>query len=198
LECIVSLPDRMFFNTGITTYIWIVTNKKSDNRKGKVQLIDGTSFFSQMRKNLGDKGKYIRDEQSQQLFEIYQNNEENEFCKIYPNNFFGYTKVVVEQPLIEDGDIKTNSKGNPKADTSKRDSERVPLSESIDDYYDREVRPHLSDSWMDRSKDKVGYEINFTKYFYQSNPLRSLEEISKDLKILDDEIQTLSLEMTNE
>ena len=198
LACIVSLPDRMFFNTGITTYIWIVTNKKSSNRKGKVQLIDGTSFFSQMRKNLGDKGKYITDEQSQQLFEIYQNNEENEFCKIYPNNFFGYTKVVVEQPLIENGDIKTDKKGNPKPDTSKRDTERVPLSESIDDYYDREVRPHVSDSWMDRSKDKVGYEINFTKYFYKFTPLRGLDEISTDLKTLDDEIQKLSLEMTNE
>ena len=198
LECIVSLPDRMFFNTGITTYIWIVTNKKSSDRKGKVQLIDGTSFFSQMRKNLGDKGKYITDEQSQRLFEIYQNNKENQFCKIYPNNFFGYTKVVVEQPLIENGDIITDRQGNPKPDTSKRDTERVPLSDSIDDYYDREVRPHLSDSWMDRSKDKVGYEINFTKYFYQFTPLRSLEEISNDLKNLDDEIQTLSLEMTNE
>jgi type I restriction enzyme M protein len=198
LECIVSLPDRMFFNTGITTYIWIVTNKKSSDRKGKVQLIDGTSFFTSMRKNLGDKGKYITDEQSQQLFEIYQNNEDNEFCKIYPNNFFGYTKVVVEQPLIENGDIKTDKKGNPKADTSKRDTERVPLSESIDDYYDREVRPHLSDSWMDRSKDKVGYEIKFTKYFYRFTPLRSLDDISNDLKTLDDEIQKLSLEMTDE
>ena len=198
LECIVSLPDRMFFNTGITTYIWIVTNKKSSDRKGKVQLIDGTSFFSQMRKNLGDKGKYITDEQSQQLFEIYQNNEENEFCKIYPNNFFGYTKVVVEQPLIENGDIKTDKKGNPKPDTSKRDTERVPLTESIDDYYDREVRPHLSNSWMDRSKDKVGYEINFTKYFYKFTPLRSLDEISSDLKTLNDEIQKLSLEVTND
>jgi type I restriction enzyme M protein len=198
LECVVSLPDRMFFNTSITTYIWIVTNKKSSDRKGKVQLIDGSSFFSQMRKNLGDKGKYITNEQSQQLFEIYQNNEENEFCKIYPNNFFGYTKVVVEQPLIEDGDIKTDRQGSPKPDTSKRDTERVPLSESIDDYYDREVRSHLPDSWMDRSKDKVGYEINFTKYFYQFTPLRSLNEISSDLKTLDDEIQKLSLEITYE
>jgi type I restriction enzyme M protein len=151
-----------------------------------------------MRKNLGDKGKYVTDEQSQQLFAIYQNNEENEFSKIYPNNFFGYTKVVVEQPLIEDGDNKTDKKGNQKPDTSKRDTERVPLSESIDEYYDREVRPHLSDSWMDRSKDKIGYEINFTKYFYQFTPLRSLDEISSDLKTLDDEIQKLSLEMTNE
>ena len=198
LECIVSLPDRMFFNTGITTYVWIVTNKKSSDRKGKVQLIDGTSFFTSMRKNLGDKGKYINEDQTTQLFETYQNNEENEFCKIYPNSHFGYTKVVVEQPLIENGDIKTDKKGNPKPDTSKRDNERVPLSEGVDEYYDREVKPHVPDSWMDRSKDKIGYEINFTKYFYKFNPLRSLEDISRDLKSLDDEIKQLSLEMTDE
>ena len=197
LECIVSLPDRMFFNTGITTYVWIVTNKKSPDRKGSVQLIDGTSFSTSMRKNLGDKGKYITEEQIQELFEIYQNNEENEFCKIYPNSFFGYTKVVVEQPLIEDGDIKTDKKGNPKPDTSKRDSERVLLSENVDEYYNREVKPHIPDSWMDRSKDKIGYEINFTKYFYKFTPLRSLEDISEDLKSLDDEIKRLSMEMTS-
>ena len=198
LECIVSLPDRMFFNTGITTYIWMVTNKKSQDRKGKVQLIDGTSFSTSMRKNLGDKGKYITEEQTQQLFEIYQNNEETEFCKIYPNSFFGYTKVVIEQPLIEDGRPKTDKTGNPKPDTSKRDSERVPLSDSIDDYYDREVKPHLLDSWMDRSKDKVGYEINFTKYFYKFTPLRTLEDISQDLNSLEREINQLSLDMTDE
>jgi len=198
LECIVSLPDRMFFNTGITTYVWIVTNKKSSDRKGSVQLIDGTSFSTSMRKNLGDKGKYITEEQIQELFEIYQNNEENEFCKIYPNSFFGYTKVVIEQPLIEDGDIKTDKKGNPKPDTSKRDSERVLLSENIDEYYNREVKPHITDSWMDRSKDKIGYEINFTKYFYKFTPLRRLEDISQDLKSLDDEIKRLSMEMTGE
>jgi len=198
LECIVSLPDRMFFNTGITTYIWILTNKKSSDRKGKVQLIDGSSFFSQMKKNLGDKGKYITEEQTQQLFEIYQNNEETEFCKIYPNSFFGYTKVVVEQPLIEDGKVKTDKKGNPKPDTSKRDSERVLLSEDVDEYYDREVKPHVSNSWMDRSKDKIGYEINFTKYFYKFTHLRTLEDISQDLNSLEREINQLSLGMTDE
>tara|TARA_E500000178_G_scaffold356070_1_gene431450 strand:+ start:200 stop:1906 length:1707 start_codon:yes stop_codon:yes gene_type:complete len=198
LECIVSLPDRMFFNTGITTYIWIVTNKKSSERKGKVQLIDGTSFSTSMRKNLGDKGRYINEKQIQELFDIYQKNEENKFCKIYQNSFFGYTKIVVEQPLIEDGDIKTDKKGNRKPDTSKRDSERVLLSENVDEYYDREVRPHLPDSWIDRSKDKIGYEINFTKYFYKFTPLRSLEEISQDLKSLDDEIKQLSVDMTGE
>jgi type I restriction enzyme M protein len=198
LECIVSLPDRMFFNTGITTYIWIVTNKKSEERKGKIQLIDGTSFSTSMKKNLGDKSKYITENQKDQLFEIYQKFEENEFCKIYSNTFFGYTKVVVEQPLIENGEIKKDRQGNPKADTSKRDNERVPLSESIEDYYEREVKPHLPDAWMDRSKDKIGYEVNFTKYFYKFTPLRSLEEITKDLKSLDEEIQKLTMEMTDE
>ena len=195
LECIVALPDRMFFNTGITTYIWIVTNKKSEERKGQVQLINGISFSTKMKKNLGDKGKYLSDEQIQTLFDIYQSNEEGEFCKIFPNEFFGYTKVVVEQPLIEDGETKTDKKGNPKPDPKKRDHERVPLDQNVDEYWQREVQPHLSGSWMDRSKDKVGYEINFTKYFYQFTPLRSVEEITDDLRTLDEEISQLSLEI---
>jgi type I restriction enzyme M protein len=198
LECILSLPDRMFFNTPINTYVWFLTNKKSTSRKGKVQLIDGTSFFSQMRKNLGEKGKYIKEEQSQKLFDIYQNNEENEFCKIYSNSFFGYTKIVVEQPLIEDGKVKKDKDGNSKADSSKRNSERVPLSENVDEYYQQEVKPHLPESWIDRSKDKVGYEINFTKYFYKFTPLRSLEDISQDLKSLDDEIKQSLKVITDE
>ena len=197
LECIVQLPDRMFFNTGITTYIWIVTNKKSNDRKGKVQLIDGTSFWSSMKKNLGDKGKEIKDHQIDELVQIYLDNSEGEYCQIHSNQFFGYTKVVVEQPLIEDGEVKTDKKGNPKPDTSKRDSERIPLSESVGDYYEREVKPHLPNSWMDRSKDKVGYEINFTKYFYKFTPLRPIEEISRDLEVIDTEILNLSRRVQN-
>jgi type I restriction enzyme M protein len=197
LECIVSLPDRMFFNTGITTYIWIVTNKKSSDRKGKVQLIDGTRFHSPM-KNLGDKNKYITDEQAQQILEIYQNNKENEFCKIYPNNFFGYTKVVVEHPLIEDGNVKKDKQDNPKPDNSKRSNERIPLSESVDEYYNRMVKIYFPESWIDRSKDKIGYEINFSKYFYKFKPLRNLDEISQDLKLLDNEIERLFLDLGHE
>jgi type I restriction enzyme M protein len=192
LECIVSLPDQMFFNTSITTYFWIVTNKKSSGRKGKVQLIDGTSFFNNMRKPLGDKRKSMSDEQIEVLFNRYIEFQESEYSKILPNNFFGYTKVTIEQPLIENGDIKTDKKGNPKPDTSKRDTERIPLSDSIEAYYEREVVPHVSDSWMDRSKDKVGYEINFTKYFYRFVELRRLEDISFDIQSLDKEIENLS------
>lgn len=198
LEAIIQLPDRMFFNTSITTYIWIVTNKKSSNRRGKVQLIDGTSFSSNMKKNYGDKSKYINDDQIKCLFKIYEDNIENEFCKIYSNHFFGYTKVVVEQPLTENGVILKDRHGNIKPDTSKRDSERIPLSLDIDEYYQHEIKNYLPNSWMDRSKDKVGYEINFTKYFYKFTLLRSVEEILKDLKFIDEEINQLSQGMIDE
>jgi len=192
LECIVQLPDQMFFNTGITTYFWVVTNKKSPERKGKVQLIDGSSFFRTMKKSLGSKRKEIKPEQSDELFNLYQNFENGEFSKIFDNQFFGYTRVTIEQPLIEDGVVKTDKSGKPKPDSSQRDTERVPLSESIEEYFDREVRPHLPDSWMDRSKDKVGYEINVTKYFYKFTPLRNLDVIHKDLLTLDTEIKSLT------
>ena len=106
-----------------------------------------------MKKSLGSKRKWVTPEQSDDLFNLYQTFEEGDFSKIYPNNFFGYTKVVVEQPLIEDGDIKTDKNGNPKPDTSKRDSERILLSENVDEYYESEVKPHIPDSWMDRFSD---------------------------------------------
>ena len=195
LECIVSLPDQLFFNTGISTYVWIVSNKKSGKRQGKVQLIDGSSFFKLMKKSLGNKRKEISDEGREQLLGIFKNFEEDEFCKIYPNKFFGYTKVTIEQPTIENDNVVTDKQGNPKPDTKKRDYERVPLTEDIDEYFEREVKPHLPDSWMDNSKNKVGYEINFTKYFYKYKPLRSLEEISQDLLRLDKETEGLMKEI---
>jgi type I restriction enzyme M protein len=145
---------------------------------------------------LGSKRKWITPEQTDELVRLYEEFKEGANSKIYPNNFFGYTKVVVEQPLIEDGKLKKDKSGHPKPDTSKRDHERIPLSDSIDDYYEREVKPHLSDSWMDRSKDKVGYEINFTKYFYTFTPQRSVEQISIDIESLDAEIRKLSSGLT--
>ena len=195
LECIVSLPDQLFFNTGISTYVWIVSNKKSGKRQGKVQMIDGSSFFKSMKKSLGNKRKEISDEGRDKLLGIFKNFEEDEFCKIYSNKFFGYTKVTIEQPTIENDNVVTDKQGNPKPDTKKRDYERIPLTENIEEYFQREVKPHLPDSWMDRSKDKVGYEINFTKYFYQYNPLRSLSDISQDLLKLDKETEGLMKEI---
>ena len=189
LECIVSLPDQLFFNTGITTYIWIVNNKKTEKRKGKIQLINGSSSFKQMKRSLGNKRKEITDENRNTILKSYLNFEETEFSKIYPNGFFGYTKVRIEQPLMEDGEIVTDKKGKSKSNSKKRDFERVPLQQDIEEYYEREVKPHLPNSWMDREKDRVGYEINFTKYFYKYKPLRSLEEITQDLLKLDEEIE---------
>ncbi len=193
LETIVQLPDRMFFNTGITTYLWIVTNKKSSNRKGKVQLINGSKKFQIMRKNLGEKGKEITPENKDQILSTYLNFEENEICKIFENEYFGYTKVQVEQPLVEDDQVKKDRSGNPKPDTKLRDHERIPLKDSIDRYYETEVKPHLPDSWMDRSKDKIGYEISFTKYFYKMKPLRGSREIINELIELEQEIKNNGL-----
>ena len=191
LECVVALPDQMFFNTGISTYIWIVNNKKSDRRKGKVQLIDGSTFYSKMRKNLGSKSKFISEEQIGELTKHYTDFKENEYTKIYPNHFFGYTKVVIEQPLMEDGKLVMDKKGNLKSDSKLKDSERIPLGVDVDEYFEREVKPHLPNSWMDREKDTIGYEINFTKYFYQYKPLRGLEEITKDLLELEKDSELL-------
>ena len=187
LECIIALPDKLFFNTSISTYIWILTNRKSEARQGKIQLINAVDFFDKMKRNLGDKGVFISDSHIRQLVELYTNFEETEHSKIYPNEFFGYTKVTVERPLIdaETGGILRDKRGNPKPDPALRDHERVPLTEEIDDYYQREVKPHMPDSWLDRSKDKVGYEINFNRYFYQYTPLRSLKEIADEMLALE-------------
>jgi len=190
LEGIIAMPDQLFFNTGISTYIWFVTNKKAPHRKGKVQLINATDFFKPMKKSLGSKRKEISEEQRKQIIELYTAFEENEHSKIYPNSYFGYTKVTVEQPTLDEaGKVILNRKGEAKPDPKKRDTERIPLGEDIDAYFKREVAPHLPDAWMDRDKDKVGYEINFTKYFYKYKPLRPLAEIKKDLLALEEEME---------
>ena len=187
LECIIALPEKLFFNTSIATYIWILTNKKSAARQGKIQLINAVDFHDKMKRNLGEKNAFIAESHIHQIVELYTNFEETEHAKIYPNNFFGYTKVTVERPLIdaETEDVVLDKKGTPKPDTKLRDHERVPLTENIEDYYQREVEPHLPDSWIDRKKDKVGYEINFNRYFYQYTPLRSLKEITDELLALE-------------
>jgi len=195
LDCIVSLPDQLFFNTGISTYLWILTNKKLEDRKGKVQLIDGSSFFKSMKKSLGNKRKEVTDEGRNKVLESYSNFVENEYSQIHDNEYFGYTKVTIEQPKIEDGEVVTNKQGKPKPDTSKRDHERIPLTDDIEEYFEREVKPHLPESWMDDTKNKVGYEVNFTKYFYQYKPLRSMSEITQDLLKLEKESENLLKEV---
>jgi type I restriction enzyme M protein len=188
LETIVQLPDRMFFNTPITTYLWIVTNKKSSVRKGKIQLINAKNFFQLKRKNLGDKGKEINDENKNNILKAYLDFKENEISKIFDNKFFCYTKVQIEQPIIENNKVKKLKTGEPKPDVNLRDHERVPVNISIEEYFDREVKPFLPNSWMDRSKDKVGYEISFNKVFYKYKKQRDSKSIKDELLKLDKEI----------
>ena len=190
LETIVQLPDRMFFNTGITTYLWIVTNKKPSNRKGKIQLIDGSEFYNHIKKNLGDKSKEINDTDKNKILKTYLEYEENEISKIFENDYFCYTKVQIEQPLKKNGEVVKLKTGTPKPDTKLRDHERIPFNVSIEKYYEQEVKPHLPHSWMDRSKDKVGYEINFAKEFFKYKKLKDLNVVLKEIETLNETIES--------
>ena len=125
------------------------------------------------------KGKEISNDQIEQILKIHRSNQEGEFSQIHKNKFFGYTKVVIEQPLIEEGQLQTDRRGKRKPDTSKRDYERIPLSENMDQYFSDEIQPHLPGAWMDRSKDKVGYEINLNDIEQDSN----INEIENWFKI---------------
>ena len=195
LEAIIALPTELFYNTGIATYIWIVTNRKPERRKGKVQLVNAVDFYQKMRRSLGNKRNYISPEQIEEVTDIYARFEEGEHCKVFDNEDFGFTKVTVERPLVEDEQMLFDKQMNPKPDPKLRDYEKVPLKEDVDEYFKREVLPHVPDAWMDRSKDRVGYEINFTKYFYKYTPLRSLDEIKADILALEAETEGLLKEI---
>lgn len=284
VEAIVAMPDQLFYNTGISTYVWILTNKKDPLRIGKVQLIDGTSFYQKMKKSLGNKRHELSQAHIDEIVRIYGSMKEGEHCKIFDNADFGYQKIVVERPLrlnfiisdarmnelsnqaafrnlavsrkkgqagldeIEEGkqiqqrivevltslqdgalfkdsdvfikklkkafkdkemsvgapllkaiitamserdetaEVCKDSKGNLEADTDLRDTENVPLKEDIHEYFEREVKPHVPDAWIDESKTKIGYEIPFTRYFYKYTPLRSSEELMVEIKELETSI----------
>ena len=192
LEAVVAMPTELFYNTGIATYVWIVTNRKDKKRKGKVQLINAVSFYKKMSKSLGNKRNEISDEHIKQITKLYDEFKAGEYVKIFDNDHFGYWQVTVERPLIDaKGNVELDKYGKAKVDSSLRDTEALPLNENIDDYFLREVIPHVPDAWMDRSKDKKGYEINFTKYFYKFQALRSLEEIRNDILKLEKESECL-------
>ena len=196
LEAVVALPTELFYNTGIATYVWIVTNRKPEKRRGKVQLVDASGIFTKMRKSLGNKRNYLSDRQIEQVVGLYTEVEDGEKVRIFDSEDFGYTKVRVERPeRTKKGEIKRDKSGEPKPDTSLRDYERVPLNEDVDAYFEREVLPHVPDAWMDRSADRVGYEINFTRYFYQYEKLRSVEEITQEILALDAETEGMLKEV---
>ncbi len=266
LEAIVAMPGQLFYNTGISTYIWVVTNRKEKERKGKIQLINATGFSKKMARSLGNKRNEIGEDHIAEITKIYGAFKGGEYSKIFRNEYFGYTRVTIERPLrlnfqasqeridrLDDKEIKkvlnrmggtkvyknrqdfisaletlgtrqaspvskpamkailkalserdetanvcADKDGKPEADSELRDCENVPLTEDIDEYFKREVLPHVSDAWMDRSKDNVGYEINFTKEFYRYKPLRSIEEIRKDILALEKETEGLMGEVLSQ
>lgn len=195
LEAVIALPDQLFYNTGISTYIWLITNNKPKERKGKVQLINAVEFYKKMSKSLGNKRHELTQEDIDKITKLYGDFKESGHCKIFDNTDFGYSKVTVERPLMKNGKIVKDSKGNPKPDSSLRDTENIPLKEDIQEYMKREVLPHVPDAWVDEAKTNVGYEINFTKYFYEYKPLRSLDEIRKDILALEQETEGLIKEV---
>lgn len=284
VEAIVALPTDMFFNTGISTYIWILSNAKKPERKGKLQLIDGSEAFAKMRKSLGSKRKYLTEENINELVRLYGAMEETKNSKVFPNEAFGYRRITIERPLrlnfqaseervarlddektlqklktddfnqlkqaiqrIEadtlftnrddftkalnaelkasdvkltaaqlkavlnalserdsDADICTDKKSNVEADAGLRDYENVPLTENIYEYFEREVKPHVPDAWIDESKRDeqdgevgiVGFEIPFNRHFYVFKPPRPLEEIDADLKQCTDKIKQMIEELS--
>lgn len=291
LEAIVAMPEQLFYNTGIATYVWIVTNRKTPERKGKIQLINAVDFFRKMSRSLGNKRHEISEKHIEEITKIYGDFKDGEYCKIFNNEDFGYSRITVERPLklnfqvsperierlkeetafinlsvskkkdpvlaekdIEEGkklqnriisllssldgklyknrnefidfiksaissagiptpltlldaiinglserddtaDTCCDKKGNPEPDSELRDYENVPLKEDIGEYFKREVLPHVPDAWIDHKKTKVGYEINFTRYFYKYKPLRGLNEIKMDILALEKETDGLLQEV---
>jgi len=300
LEAIVALPEQLFYNTGIATYVWVVTNRKAPEREGKVLLIDATSFWTPMRKSLGDKRRMIPEDKAAEILRLLTAFEEGEHCRVYPTTHFGYRKVTVERPLKlnfqasderiarlegeaafrklaeskkkdpqakaaeealgrktqdaikamlttmpgslftnrddfldalkaaekatgtrldatmrkavlsalsvrdEQADVCADGKGRPELDPELRDTENVPFAESVVEYFAREVLPYVTDAWIndtvrdhrDGKVGKVGYEINFNRYFYKYVPPRPLEDIEADLKMVESEILELLKQVT--
>jgi type I restriction enzyme M protein len=276
LEAIVALPESMFYNTGIGTYVWVVTNRKEKRRKGKVQLVDARDVWTpggseDSKRSLGDKRRHMTSAQIDEVVRLYGRFEEGPRSKIFANADFGYTRVTIERPLRLRYQMTTEDKARfldacphllddvqaidralgrdprldwpatwdeieallkkrksrwkgaeqklfravftqrdakagavPKgggdqgfeADAELRDFENVPLTEVVKAYFQREVKPHVPDAWMDRTKDKVGYEINFNRYFYVFTPPRPLALIDAELKTAEDEILRLLREVT--
>ena len=236
VEAIVALPIDMFFNTGIATYVWVISNKKPAARKGQVQLIDGSGFFRKMRKSLGSKRKELGEAETAELVRLFGAFEEADVAivldvdgkerarvvlrkgdatpeppaggkvkraplsRIFRNEAFGYRTITVERPLRDTaGRVvifeRGKAKGKPQPDPALRDTENVPLTESIEAYLAREVKPHAPDAWIDAAKTKVGYEVPFNRHFYVFEPPRPLADIDADLAVVTDRIKAMLAEL---
>jgi len=196
LEAIVQLSTDAFYNTGITTYIWIMSKDKPANRKCKVQLIDASNMYEKRRKSIGHKRNDITEECRDTIVKAYGDFQNKEYMigdkscesKIFNNVDFGYNKIVIENCLLDEEGNIVKSKNKPVADTSKRDTENVPLTEDIDLYFKREVLPYNPNAWIDKSKTKVGYEIPFTRYFYKYVATDKAEDIAIRISDIEDNL----------
>ena len=190
LEAIVALPNDIFYNTGIATYIWVLSNKKSGTkREGKVQLINANGLFEKRRKALGNKRNDIPETAIEEITKLYGDFKSSEISKIYDNAEFGYTKITVERPLYDDNGEPVLKKGKKQPDASLRDTENVPLTEDIKKYFEREVLPFAPDAWINKAKSKVGYEIPFTRYFYKYEAPKPSKEIMKEILEIEKELE---------
>lgn len=236
LEAIIALPTDMFYNTGIATYVWVLSNKKPAERTGKVQLIDASGFWQKMRKSLGSKRKQMSEDHIREVTRLFGAFVEAELAtvldadgkeiarevvaagevppkapeggkvklaplsRIFDNKSFGYRTITVERPLLDENGKpvlgqKGKAKGKPQADSALRDTENVPLTEDVEAYFAREVKPHARDAWIDHDKTKIGYEIPFNRHFYVFEPPRPLAEIDADLAEVTARIQAMLTEL---
>lgn len=190
VEAIIALPDKMFYNTPLNTYIWVISNKKEDRRKGKIQLIDAMAMKKPLRKKLGDKSNELTPEFRKQILDVFLSFEESDISHIYKNEEFGFWEVTVLRPKYqEDGSIEIDKKGNKVSDKDKTYTEIVPFTYNggIEEYFNREILPFCDDAWIDDKKTKAGYEVSFTKCFYRPLKLRSFEEVMSELHSLEQE-----------
>lgn len=189
LEAIIALPNDIFYNTGIATYIWVLSNKKTGTkREGKVQLINANGLFEKRRKALGNKRNDITEDAIAEITRLYGDFAKSDISKIFDNEDFGYTKITVERPLYDESGEPILKKGKKQPDSSLRDTESVPLKEDIDEYFSREVLPFAPDAWIDTKKSTVGYEIPFTRYFYKYEAPKPSAEIMAEIMKLEKEL----------
>lgn len=203
VEAIVQLPTDLFYNTGISTYIWLISKNKSDERKGKIQLIDASKCFEKRRKNIGNKRvdlssnciDLIVNAYNNFSNDTYQNGDLSVESKVFDNDYFGYTKVTVLTPILDENGQPILKKGKPQPDKAKTDTESIPLNEDIDEFIKKNVLPYNEFAYLDRKKDKIGYEIPFTRLFYKFVPPTPSEDIFAEIKALEEEETTLMKEL---
>ena len=200
LEAIIAVPEKMFYNTGIGTFIWIVTNRKESRRKGKIQLIDATGLKSPLRKNLGEKNCEFTPEINEQILRAYMDFEETPISKIFDNSEFGYWEITVDRPKRdEQGVIVKNKRGKIEIDKTLRDKEQVPLTYEggIETFVRNEILPYTPDAIVNTDDYVIGYELSFTKYFYKPKQLRTLDEIRADIRAIEESTKGLLNQILN-